>query len=189
MDDRRSAETAPKSRATTPSGKKPMQWLKEHDSALVREILLFMLWQHRHGSPERGMIWSQIAESLTGLTQPKFKTLDSRSVRERYKVLEKHFKKLENEDRRASGTIPEQDEINDAMCDIIEQFEEAAKMYDEATEEKKKKKEEEVLQAEEMRQASLETFGETHKRTKSKEAKSNEKTSKKLKSTETMNYL
>ncbi len=70
-----------------------MQWLKEHDTAIVRETLLFMPWQHRHGSPERGMVCSQIAESLTGLTQPKFKTLDSRSVRERYKVLEKRFQK------------------------------------------------------------------------------------------------
>ena len=70
-----------------------MQWLKEHDDALVREILLFMPWQHRHGSPERGMVWTQIAESLTSLAQPNFKPPDSRSVRECYKVLEKRFKK------------------------------------------------------------------------------------------------
>eukprot|EP00794_Sanderia_malayensis_P010564 gene10564-11685_t len=49
------------------------------------------------------MVWSQTAESLTGLKQPKFKAFHSRTVRERYKVLEKLFKKLDNEDRRASG--------------------------------------------------------------------------------------
>ncbi len=50
------------------------------------------------------------------------------------------FKKQDNEDRRASGTSLEQEEINDAMHDIIEQFEDAAKMHDETTGEKKEKK-------------------------------------------------
>ena len=53
----------------------------------------------------------------------------------------------------------------------------------------KKKQEQEVLQAEEMRQVSLETFGETRKRTKSNKEKSNGKTSIKVKCTETMKYL
>ena len=166
-----------------------MQWLKEHDHALVREILLFMPWQHRHGSPERGMVWTQIAESLTSLTQPSFKPLDSRSVRERYKVLKKRFKKEDNEDKRASVTSPEQNETNDAVREIVEQFEEAAKMQQEMTAEEKKKQEQEVLQAEEMRQVSLESFGETRKRTKSNDEKSNGKTSAKVKCTETMKSL
>eukprot|EP00794_Sanderia_malayensis_P012617 gene12617-13906_t len=92
------------------SKSKPMQWLQEHDVALVREILLFQPWQHKHGSPERGMAWTRISESLTSLKEPSFKPLDARSVRERYKLLEKRFKKENDEDRRASGTSPEEDE-------------------------------------------------------------------------------
>ena len=53
----------------------------------------------------------------------------------------------------------------------------------------KKKQEQKVLQAEEMRQVSLETFGETRKTTKSSEEKANGKTSTKVKCTETMKYL
>ena len=44
-----------------------MQWLKEHDVALLREILLFRPWQHKHGSPERGMVWARMPESLSSL--------------------------------------------------------------------------------------------------------------------------
>ena len=54
---------------------------------------------------------------------------------------------------------------------------------------KKEKQEQEVLQAEEMRQVSLETFRETRKRTKSNEEMSNGKTSTEVKCTKTMKYL
>ena len=90
-----------------------MQWLKEHDDALIREILLFMPWHHRHGSSEREMGWTQIAESLTSLTQPSFKPLDSGFLRERNKLLEKRFKKEYNEDKRASG--PAQNKMKQMM--------------------------------------------------------------------------
>ena len=109
-----------------------MQWLKEHDVALVREILLFQPWQHRHDSPERGMVWTQISESLTSLEEPRFKPLAARSVRERYKVLQKRFKKENSEDRRASGTSPEEDEVFVGICEVVEQFEEAAILHQEA---------------------------------------------------------
>ena len=60
-------------------------------------------------------------------------------IRERYKVLEKRFKKEDNEDKMASGTSPEQNETNNGIREIVEQFEEAAKMHQEMTAEKKKK--------------------------------------------------
>ena len=72
--------------------------------------------------------------------QDRVKPLDSRSVRGRYKVLEKRFKKEDNEDKRASGTSPEQNETNDAISEIVEQFEEAAKMHQEMVAEKRKNK-------------------------------------------------
>lgn len=55
-----------------------------------------------HGSPERGIVWTRISESLRSLKEPGFKPLDERSARERYKVIEKRFKKENNEDREAS---------------------------------------------------------------------------------------
>ena len=52
-----------------------------HNVALVREILLFEPWLHRHGTPEHGQIWKRIAESLNQIMEPCFK-VDDRSVRD-----------------------------------------------------------------------------------------------------------
>ena len=160
-----------------------MQWLKEHDVALVREILLFQPWEHRHGSSERGMVWTRTSESLSSFHEPKFKPLDARSVRERYKVLEKRLKKENKQDMRASGKSPEED-VFVAIRDIVEQFDEALSLQQEAVSEKKKREIEEALQAEEMRNVSLESFAETKKRKKTEE-----KMSRKLGGTETLEYL
>ena len=70
-----------------------MQWSEKHDTLLMREILLFEPWEQRYGSPERGLVWKQIADSLTSYEEAKFKILDSRSVRDRYKALVKKYKK------------------------------------------------------------------------------------------------
>ena len=58
--------------------RKPML---SHNVALVREILLFEPWLHRHGTPEHGQIWKRIAESLNQIMEPCFK-VDDRSVRD-----------------------------------------------------------------------------------------------------------
>ena len=95
-------------------------------------------------------------------------------------MLEKCFNKEDNEDKRASGTSPEQNETKDAICKTVEQLGKAAIMHQEMITEKKKKK---------TRQASLENFGETPERTKSNEEKSNGKTPTEVKCTEAMKYL
>ena len=50
------------------------------------------------------------------------------------------------------------------MADIIEQFEEAQKIHQDASEKQKKKTEQDAAKVEDMRRKSLETFGETMKR-------------------------
>ena len=87
------------------------------------------------------------------------------------------------EDMRASGTSPEED-VFVAIRDIVEQFDEALSLQQEAVSEKKKRQIEEALQAEEMRNVSLESFAVTKKRKKTKE-----KMSRKLGGTETLEYL
>ena len=47
-----------------------MIWTEAHDTMLVREILLFEVWEYRHGSPERGQDWESIAENLNKLADP-----------------------------------------------------------------------------------------------------------------------
>ena len=65
---------------------KPMTWTESHTFSLVREILLFEPWLHRHGTPERGQIWKRIAESLNQVQEPCFKVND-RPVRDHYTLL------------------------------------------------------------------------------------------------------
>ena len=50
------------------------------------------------------------------------------------------------------------------MADIIERFDEAQKINQDASEKQKKKTEQDAAKAEDMRRKSLETFGETMKR-------------------------
>ena len=53
--------------------RKPMSWTESYILALVREILLFEPWLHRHGTQERGQLWKSIAESLNQIQEPCFK--------------------------------------------------------------------------------------------------------------------
>ena len=148
-----------------PFCRKPMVWTPRHDKLLIREILLYEPWMQRKGTPERGAVWKRIAESLNQIADPDFK-VDDRSVRDHYKILEKKFKRKQSEEERASGIVPEEaTEIDQGMNDIVTQF----KDYDLIHQEDKSKKSEalskEVNDAEEFRKSSLETFGETRKRT------------------------
>ena len=105
----------------------------------MTEILLFEPWEQRYGSPERGLVWKQIADSLTSYEEAKFKILDSRSVRDRYKALVKKYKKKESEELCASGISPEHTELDDAIHNAIQRFDEADKLHKQATKHKKEK--------------------------------------------------
>ena len=101
--------------------KKPMQWNESHNVALVKEILLFEPWLHRHGMPERGQIWKRIAESLNQIQVPCFK-VDDRSVKDHYKLLEKSFnEKTSNEEKATAIAPPEQSKLDQGIPSIMEQ--------------------------------------------------------------------
>lgn len=140
-----------------------MQWTDEHDQVFVREILCFEPWKFRHNSLERGQIWTNVAESLCLLEIPKFR-VTQRSVRDRFSLLTKKYKKKIAAEEKASGISPNETELDIAMGDILERFSEADAEHEKANNEKKKKVEEDSGKAEEMRKRSLETFGETMQR-------------------------
>ena len=116
-------------------------------------------------------MWTRISEGLGCLQGPRFESLDARSVRERCNVLEKRFKKESSEDVGASGTSPKEDGIFEAIRDIVEQFDEALSLQQEAVSEKSKRRFEEALQAKEMRNVSLESYAETQERRTTEERK------------------
>ena len=86
-----------------------------------------------------------------------------RSVRDRYAVLEKKYKKKVQDETLASGISCDENEVDLAMDEIVSLFHEADIEHERVATEKKKF-EEEANQAAEMRQQSLESFGETCKR-------------------------
>lgn len=85
-----------------------MKWTKDHDIVLVREILSQAPWEKRHGSTERGEVWSNIAETLNNIEKPQF-MVSQRSIRDRYIVMEKNRKAKVREKAKASGISPEVD--------------------------------------------------------------------------------
>ena len=85
-----------------------------------------------------------------------------------FKTIIRHYKKTcknqKREEDRQSGINPEETEVDFALADIIERFEEAQKTHQGVSEKQKKKTEQDAAKAEDMRRKSLETFGETMKR-------------------------
>lgn len=136
-----------------------MKWTEVHDIFFLKEIFQFQPWQHKKGSVERGEVWESLACHLGRLSDPKFR-VTQRAVRDRYLLLERRYRKKVSEDEKASGTSPEPSKVDTMMEDIVSLFEEADKLNDS----KKRKIQEEALQAEEMRNTSLETFKESQKR-------------------------
>ena len=118
--------------------RKRMKWAKDHDIIFLRELLLFESWNHKYGSKERGNCWERISESLYQLTDISFK-VTQRSVQDHCHTLEKIYKKQKREEDRQSGINPEEREVDFALTDITEQFQEAQNIHQDASEKQKKK--------------------------------------------------
>ena len=129
-----------------------MKWTEAHHIFFLKETFQFQLWQHKKGSVERGEVWGNIACHLG-----RFR-VTQRSVRDRYLLLERRFRKKVSEDEKASGMSPEPSEEDKMMEEIISLFYEADRLNDC----KKRKIQEEASQAGEMRNMSLETFKQSH---------------------------
>ena len=166
-----------------------MKWTFDHNVFFVREILHKEPWLCKYGSTERGEAWSKIANSLNAMKEPSFK-VTQRSVRDRYTHMERNHKTKVAQEERASGITPEETEVDRAMEEIIQLFEEYDRENEKLSDKKEKKAEEDVAKAEETRRESLETFKETKKR-KESESKQSEIPPKKRRASgsDIMNYL
>ena len=94
------------------------------DILFLRKILAKEPYQYKSKSKDRGHIWKKIAHNLNTLKEYKF-TVNHRSVRDRYNILEKKIKEKEAEEQQASGIAPEVTEFGQAIHDIIRKMEEA----------------------------------------------------------------
>ena len=163
-----------------------MIWTDEHDECLVREILVVEPYQYKQGTIRRGEAWSQIAEIVNSIDEPKFR-VNQRAVRDRYTLLEKTFKRKMREEEKASGVDPP--ELTDtelAIQELIDKFSDATLHVADCDKENADK-----TAAVEMRRKSLETFSESKKRNSVDSDDESPKCPKKTKGsgTETLNFL
>ena len=139
---------------------KIMQWTKEHDDLMVKEVLALDPYSSPKGSTERSNVWDSIAWHINACSYVKF-AVSGRSVKDRPQlVLIRNYKRKMSEEIRASGI--EVDGLSDfetAMEEIAEKFDASEKDAANQSEDKKEKK-----QAEEMRNQALERIRETKKR-------------------------
>lgn len=99
-----------------------MQWTREHDIFLCREVLALEVQKHKKGTNEAGRLWDEIAKNLRGFQTVRFKyNLSQGAVRERFNLIQGRFKENEKTELAASGiSVPEQDELDVLLEDIAE---------------------------------------------------------------------
>ena len=149
-----------------------MKWSEAHGVHFLKEMTLYQPWLHKKGTTERGEIWANFATCLGAHTELTFR-VTQRSIRDRYILLERRYKKKIAEEEKASGISPEPTELDRLMEDIVTLFEEA----DKSEAEKKRKLEEEAAEIQEIRRVSLETFKETKERNPDEKPKKKQRAS------------
>jgi len=131
-----------------------MTWNNEKEVLLLREILVVEPFKFKAKTKERGQAWQEICDNVNKLNGF---TVTSRSVRDKFKVLEDRHKAKMNEERRASGINVEQSEIDTLLEEILLRKTEY-EMQKETTLSNEKQL------GEDIRNRALETFNETLQR-------------------------
>ena len=140
---------------------------------LLEKETFYSILLVRQGSVERGNVWKNISEVLNVMEQPLFK-VNERSTRDRLNFLMKKFKRIDNEEKRASGIkVEEEGELDKGLQGIVKLLDNSEKILKEENAAKKQKLEMMASQAEELRLNSLETFSQTKAR-KGEESSSEE---------------
>lgn len=140
-----------------------MVWTVQHNEVMLQEMYLFEPWKYKRWSKQRGQVWERISESLNDHESPRF-TVNQKSVRDHYILLEKEQKKKTREKQKASGIAPVHTPFDDSMADMIERFRERDCEDQQQDAEKRGKVDEETAKAVEIQKSSMETFAQGKKR-------------------------
>lgn len=81
-----------------------MEWKEEHDVLLCHEILVSQPFNFKERTVERAKIWDEIANRLINCQTLKFR-VNKRSVRKRFKLIKGKFKRIIQEEEKASGLM------------------------------------------------------------------------------------
>ena len=137
-----------------------MEWTRDHDILLLREMLASDIFHHKKGSPDRGRIWDEIADRLNATKDLVFRVKEKRGVRDRWNLLKNKFKKNRREEETASGIEVDDQDEKDILLDELTDQEEAIKANTGSKDDMEK------AAAEDVRNKALERLGETTKRKK-----------------------
>jgi len=96
-----------------------MNWTKERDILLCREILVVNPYTTPKSSTERGNLWGTISGNLNSIDEPRF-VVDRRSVRDHLAILIKHFNRRIKDEEKQSDISPEIFEVDQAIMEIID---------------------------------------------------------------------
>ena len=140
-----------------------MEWTNKHDIQLAREVLVSEPYRFRPRTVERGKIWQEITNRLNESTLVRFR-VTKRSTREHFSLLlEKYKLKCKNE-AKLSGVDVQDSELDTAMEEIWEKWQEAESQDAACNVTNKKKMEADRASAEEVRKKACEKLGESTKR-------------------------
>ena len=139
-----------------------MEWSRDHDINLCREVLVVEPFRHKKGSVERGKAWTRIADALNSCSELEFK-VNMRSVRERFTLIQKEYIKRNRQDEQSFGTSNEVTEL-DVLLEEITEKEKAAEEHKENDSRHQKNTETDRAKAEEMRKIAMERVRQTKRR-------------------------
>ena len=105
-----------------------MIWSEEHEFKLCREIVLHDMYQHKHGSHERGQCLDRIAKFLTFVTTIWFK-VDQRALKDKIKNLLEPYVTHRKKKKCFLVISPEHTELDDLLQKIYKQKKESEGNY------------------------------------------------------------
>ena len=96
---------------------KPMEWTAAHDVLLCREMFAINPFKAKRKTIQRKKIRETIVHRLEQIQEPSFK-VSVRSIRDRYSLLAKKFRKRMTSEQKASGISPKMSELDVLMEDL-----------------------------------------------------------------------
>ena len=163
-----------------------MKWDHNHDEMSMKEVVLNEPYAKKRWTKERGKIWSDIAAFLNNLNSGF--NVDQRGVSDRYEKLKSEFIKKNRNELNASGIAPEPlSPVEILLEDVIEKENVFNEEREKEREEENKRKQADRQNAEEMRQRSMETVGETSVRDQDDDGRQGRK--RKLNSSEMVSFF
>ena len=134
-----------------------MEWTAAHDVLLCREMLAMNPFKAKRKTIQRTKMWETIVHHLEQIEEPSFK-VTVRSIRDRYTLLAKKFRKRMTSEQKASGISPEMSELDVLMEELtgLEDLSEEEKVNENG--EKNRKAEQDRAKALDMRKKAWRNF-------------------------------